>query len=74
MNRFAIFSDTYNLMMDGAKDFIESHPTKEAAQARVKEVASSEPFIYWLQVFDKATDTLTTYRVVNGEAREDRGE
>ncbi|WP_445362067.1 hypothetical protein ACJJIQ_00105 (plasmid) [Microbulbifer sp. ANSA003] len=71
MNRFAMFYGTYNLLMGGAKDFKESHPTKEAALKRAKDIAKTEIFVRWVQVFDKVTDKLTTYRVVDGELQEE---
>lgn len=71
MNRFAIFCGTYNLLMGGAKDFKESHPTKEAALKRAKEIAKTETFVRWVQIFDKATDKYTVYVIVDGELKEE---
>ncbi|WHI46559.1 hypothetical protein [Microbulbifer sp. VAAF005] len=70
MNRFAIFYGTYNLLMGGAKDFKESHPTEEAALKRAKEIAKTETFVNWVQIFDKATDKYIVYVIVDGELKE----
>ncbi|MFA0812441.1 hypothetical protein [Microbulbifer epialgicus] len=69
MNRFAIFSGTYNLLMGGAKDFKESRPTKEAAIKGAQDIAKTETFVRWVQIFDKKTEELTTYSVVDGELK-----
>ncbi|WP_444884676.1 hypothetical protein [Microbulbifer sp. PSTR4-B] len=74
LNRFAVFSGTYNLMMGGAKDFKESLPTKQAAEEMAKEIARSEFFTSWVQIFDKVTDQITTYRIVDGELKQEECE
>ncbi|WP_444893603.1 hypothetical protein ACJJIE_03715 [Microbulbifer sp. TRSA001] len=70
MERFAIFCGTYNLLMGGAKDFRESVETLEAAHEVAKQIAKTEVFKQWVQIFDKKTDELTTYTIVDGELRE----
>ncbi|WP_444958249.1 hypothetical protein [Microbulbifer sp. ZKSA002] len=70
MKRFAIFCGTYNLLMGGAKDFRESVETLEAAHKVAKQIAKTEIFKQWVQIFDKKTDELTTYTIVDGELKE----
>ncbi|WP_444902558.1 hypothetical protein ACJJIG_10640 [Microbulbifer sp. SSSA007] len=70
MDRFAIFYGSYNLQMGGAKDFKESHPNKEEARKRAEEIAKENFFASWVQIFDKVTDELTIYSVVDGELKE----
>ncbi|WP_444922672.1 hypothetical protein ACJJH9_00175 (plasmid) [Microbulbifer sp. DLAB2-AF] len=74
LNRFAVFSGAYNLMMGGAKDFKESLSTKQTAEEMAKEIARDECFARWVQIFDKVTDQITTYRIVDGELKQEECE
>ncbi|AWF81881.1 hypothetical protein BTJ40_14185 [Microbulbifer sp. A4B17] len=71
MERFAIFSGTYNLLMGGVKDFKQSFYTQEEALKEAKRIAKRELFIHWVQIFDKKTDKAKIYRIVGKELVED---
>ncbi|MDP5210957.1 hypothetical protein [Microbulbifer sp. 2205BS26-8] len=66
MNRYALFCGTYNLLMGGVKDFLESLETKEEAKEKAEQIAK-DPFVDWVQIFDKKTDATTIYKVIDGK-------
>ncbi|MFA0812659.1 hypothetical protein [Microbulbifer epialgicus] len=70
MKRYALFCGTYNLLMGGANDFQESVETLEEVKEKAEQIAKEKRFKYWVQIFDKETDTFTTYSVVDGELKE----
>ncbi|QFT56619.1 hypothetical protein [Microbulbifer sp. THAF38] len=65
MNRFAVFSGSYNLQIGGVADFKESYPTKADAKKKAEEIARDNFFVSWIQIFDKVTDEFSTYSVVD---------
>ncbi|WKD51094.1 hypothetical protein [Microbulbifer spongiae] len=66
MKRYTFFCGAYNLMMGGIKDFRESFETEEEAKEKAEQIAK-DPFVDWVQIFDKKTDTATIYKVINGK-------
>ncbi|BBM00420.1 MULTISPECIES: hypothetical protein [Microbulbifer] len=70
MKRYALFCGSYNLLMGGAKDFRQSAETLKEAKEKAEQIAKEKRFKYWVQIFDKETDTFTSYSIVNGELKE----
>ncbi|BBM00475.1 hypothetical protein [Microbulbifer sp. GL-2] len=72
MDRYALFTGTYNLMMGGIKDFKRSYATVEKAYEEVERIAKNDPFTKWAQIFDKKTDTAKIYRIKDKKITEDK--
>ncbi|WP_299942171.1 hypothetical protein [uncultured Microbulbifer sp.] len=71
MKRYAFFCGTYNLMMGGIKDFQESLETEEEAKEKAEKTAK-DPFVDWVQIFDKETDAATIYKIIDGKLVESK--
>ncbi|WKD48976.1 hypothetical protein [Microbulbifer spongiae] len=66
MKRYALFCGAYNLQMGGIKNFQKSFETEEAAKEKTEQIAK-DPFVDWVQIFDKKTDAATIYKVIDGK-------
>ncbi|WP_226649015.1 hypothetical protein [Microbulbifer variabilis] len=73
MKRYALFSGAYNLMMGGVKDLRQSYHTEKKAFEVATQIAKSDIFTSWVQIFDKKTDTAKIYSVVDGKLKERKG-
>ncbi|WP_444931540.1 hypothetical protein ACJJIF_07120 [Microbulbifer sp. SSSA002] len=74
MERYALFTGTYNLLMGGIKDFKRSYATEEEAYQEVERIAQQELFTHWAQIFDKKTDTAKIYRIDDKKITEDKSQ
>ncbi|GAB2875902.1 hypothetical protein ACCI51_14000 [Microbulbifer echini] len=74
MERYALLTGTYNLLMGGIKDFKRSYPTEKEAFKEVQRIAKNDPFTQWAQIVDKKTDTAKIYRIADKKIIEDKSE
>jgi len=69
MKRYALFCGAYNLMMGGIKDFKQSFHTEEEAIQEAENIAENDPFVQWVQIFDKKLEAAKTYSAVRGKLK-----
>ncbi|MFS1525350.1 hypothetical protein ACL7TT_14765 [Microbulbifer sp. 2304DJ12-6] len=74
MRRYAVFCGSYNLMIGGAKDLLESFETLEKAKEKVEQIPKENSFANWVQIFDKETEEVTVYTIVDGKLKERKNE
>ncbi|WP_444914156.1 hypothetical protein [Microbulbifer sp. TRSA007] len=72
MERYALFTGTYNLLMGGIKDFKRSFHDKEDAYTEIEQIAQIDPFIHWAQIFDKKTDKARVFHIVDKKVIESK--
>lgn len=65
MERYALFTGTYNLLMGGIKDFKRSFHNEEDAYKEIEQIAKTDPFTHWAQIFDKRTDKARIFNIVD---------
>ncbi|WHI46625.1 hypothetical protein ACJJIW_20110 [Microbulbifer sp. JMSA004] len=65
MERYALLTGTYNLLMGGIKDFKRSFHNEEDAYKEIEQIANTDPFTRWAQIFDKRTDKARTFNIVD---------
>ncbi|WP_444897761.1 hypothetical protein [Microbulbifer sp. SSSA005] len=72
MERYALLTGTYNLLMGGIKDFKRSYATEEEALEEIQRIAQNDLFTHWAQIFDKKTDKAKIYRIVDKKIIEEK--
>ncbi|WP_192879384.1 hypothetical protein [Microbulbifer sp. A4B17] len=72
MERYALLTGTYNLLMGGIKDFKRSYTTEEEAFKEVQRIAQNDLFTHWAQIFDKKNDKAKIYRIVDKKVIEEK--
>ncbi|WP_444904193.1 hypothetical protein ACJJIU_03520 [Microbulbifer sp. CnH-101-E] len=70
MKPYALFYGTYTLEMGGVIDFKQSYHTEKEAFEEATQIAKNDIFTRWVQIFDKKTDTVKIFSVVDGKLKE----
>ncbi|WP_444933561.1 hypothetical protein [Microbulbifer sp. JTAC008] len=70
MERYALFTGTYNLLMGGIKDFKRSFHNEEDAYKEIEQIAKTDQFTHWAQIFDKRTDKARIFNIIDGNVIE----
>ncbi|WP_444893471.1 hypothetical protein ACJJIE_02755 [Microbulbifer sp. TRSA001] len=65
MERYALLTGTYNLLMGGIKDFKRSFHNEEDAYKEIEQIANTDPFTQWAQIFDKKTDKVRIFSIID---------
>ncbi|WP_445363930.1 hypothetical protein ACJJIQ_05250 [Microbulbifer sp. ANSA003] len=72
MERYALFTGTYNLLMGGIKDFKRSFHNEEDAYKEIEQIAKTDPFTDWAQIFDKRTDKARIFNIIDENVIENK--
>ncbi|WP_444941376.1 hypothetical protein ACJJI3_02395 [Microbulbifer sp. ZKSA004] len=72
MERYALFTGTFNLLMGGIKDFKRSFHNEEDAYKEIGQIANIDPFTNWAQIFDKKTDKARVFHIVDKKVIESK--
>ncbi|WP_444917618.1 hypothetical protein [Microbulbifer sp. JMSA003] len=72
MKRYALLTGTYNLLMGGIRDLKYSFHNEEDAYKAIEQIAMTDPFTHWAQIFDKKTDKVRVFNIINREVIENK--